>query len=137
MKTFQEEFTVSSNKRTELIDITGKVGRVVKSSGIKTGLCVVFVPHATAAVIMNENEGGLVKDMEDYIKKKFPAGAGYAHDRIDDNADSHIASALIGQSRTLPIKDGKLLRGTWQQIFVVELDGPRLKRRVIITMIGD
>jgi len=136
IKNFQEEFTVSSSKRTQLIDITGKVERLVKASKIKSGLCIVFVPHATAAVIMNENESGLVKDMEDYIKKNFPVGAGYAHDKIDDNADAHVASAFIGQSRMLPIKDGTIVRGTWQNIFVVELYGPRNSRRVVVSVVG-
>lgn len=135
-KTFQEEFMVSSESRTQLIDVTGKIEDIVKGSKVKEGVCIVFVPHATAAVVLNENESGLVKDIEDYIKKNFPAGAGYAHDKIDDNADAHVASAFIGQSRTLPIKDGALIRGTWQNVFLVELDGPRNRRRVVVTVIG-
>ena len=127
---------VSSESRTQLIDVTGKIEDIVKGSKVKEGVCIVFVPHATAAVVLNENESGLVKDIEDYIKKNFPAGAGYAHDKIDDNADAHVASAFIGQSRTLPIKDGALIRGTWQNVFLVELDGPRNRRRVVVTVIG-
>jgi secondary thiamine-phosphate synthase enzyme len=74
--------------------------------------------------------------LETYIQNNFPAGAGYAHDQIDDNAASHVASAFIGQSRTIPVNNGKLIRGTWQNIFVVELDGPRKSRSVIVTVIG-
>lgn len=135
-ETFQKEFAISSSKRTELIDITKEVERIVSGTGVSNGLCVVFVPHATAAVILNENESGLVTDMETHIEKNFPAGAGYAHDQIDDNAASHVASALIGQSRTIPINSGKLIRGTWQNIFVIELDGPRKSRSVVVTIIG-
>ena len=135
-ETFQKEFKVSSSKRTELIDVTNEVEKIVSATGIGNGLCIVFVPHATAAVMLNENESGLVKDIETHIQKSFPAGAGYAHDRIDDNAASHVASAFIGQSRTVPIDNGKLIRGTWQNIFVVELDGPRKSRNIIVTVIG-
>ena len=136
MKVFQKEFSISSSKRIELIDVTSKVERIVKSSGIEDGLCTIFVPHATAAVLLNENENGLVSDMETHIKKIFPASNEYAHNRIDNNAGSHIASAFIGQSRTLPVKGDMVVRGTWQNIFVVELDGPRRSRRVVVTIIG-
>ena len=71
-KTFQEEFMVSSESRTQIIDVTGKIEDIVKGSKVKEGVCIVFVPHATAAVVLNENESGLVKDIEDYIKKNFP-----------------------------------------------------------------
>lgn len=137
MVVFQDKFEISTSKRTELVDVTNKVERSVGKSKIKNGICVVFVPHATAAVLLNENERGLVGDIVDKIVQNFPAGAGYRHDRIDDNADSHLASAFIGQSKTLSVKDGRLIRGTWQNIFVLEADGPRSSRRVIITVIGE
>ena len=137
MVVFQEKFEISTSKRTELVDVTNKVEGIVGKSKIKNGICVVFVSHATAAVLLNENERGLVSDIVDKIEKDFPASAGYRHDRIDDNADSHLASAFIGQSKTLPVKDSRLIRGTWQQIFVLEKDGPRSSRRVIVTVIGE
>ena len=137
MKVYQEKFEIRANKRTELIDITNKVEDVVRRSKIKNGICNVFVPHATAAVILNENESGLVSDIIDKTEKEFPAGAGYRHDRIDDNADSHLASGFIGQSKGIPLEDNRLLRGTWQQVFVLELDGPRSSRKVIVTIIGE
>jgi secondary thiamine-phosphate synthase enzyme len=137
MKVYQDEFEIKTSKRTELIDITNKVEDVVKKSKIKNGVCNVFVPHATAAVILNENETGLVSDIIDKIEKEFPVGAGYRHDRIDDNADSHLASGFIGQSKVIPLNDNRLLRGTWQQVFVIELDGPRSARKVIVTIIGE
>jgi len=137
MKVYQDEFEIKTSKRTELIDITNKVEDAVKKSKIKNGVCNVFVPHATAAVILNENESGLVNDIVDKIEKEFPAGVGYRHNRIDDNADSHLASSFIGQSKVIPLKDNRLLRGTWQQIFVLELDGPRSSRKAIVTIIGE
>ena len=137
MKVYQDEFEIRTSKRTNLIDITSEVEGSVRKSEVKNGVCNVFVPHATAAVILNENEDGLVEDILDKIKKEFPSGTGYRHDRIDDNADSHLASSFLGQSKIMPIKDNRLLRGTWQQIFVLELDGPRSSRKVIVTIIGE
>lgn len=137
MKVYQDEFEIKTSKRTELIDITYKVEDLVRKSKIKNGICNVFVPHATAAVILNEDESGLVNDIIDKIEKEFPAGVGYMHDRIDDNADSHLASGFIGQSKVIPLNGNRLLRGTWQQIFLLELDGPRSSRKVIVTVIGE
>jgi secondary thiamine-phosphate synthase enzyme len=137
MKVYQDEFEIKTSKRTEIIDITSEVEDSIRKSKVKTGICNVFAPHATAAVILNENEDGIVEDITDKIKKDFPYGAGYRHDRIDDNADSHLASSFLGQSKAIPIKDSGLLRGTWQQIFLVELDGPRNSRKVIVTIIGE
>lgn len=137
MVVFQDKFEISTSKRTELVDVTNKIESIVAKSKIKNGICVVFVPHATAAVMLNENERGMVSDIVDKIVQDFPAGAGYKHDRIDDNADSHLASGFIGQSKTLPVNSGQLVRGTWQQIFVLEADGPRSSRRVVVTVIGE
>jgi secondary thiamine-phosphate synthase enzyme len=137
MKIYQEEFDIETSKRTEVLDITDRVEEIVKTSKIKEGLCNVFASHATAAIILNENEAGLVKDMAEKIERDFPPGANYKHDRIDDNASSHLASAFIGQSRTIPINGNRLLRGTWQQIFFIELDGPRNSRRIVVTIIGE
>lgn len=137
MKVFQDEFEISTSKRTEVIDVTNKVEEAVKRSRIKSGICLIFLPHATAALILNEAESGLMRDIEAKIKEGFPRGAGYEHDRIDDNADSHLASAFIGQSKVYPVKDGALLRGTWQRPMVLELDGPRNRRHVVVTVIGE
>jgi secondary thiamine-phosphate synthase enzyme len=137
MVVFQDEFKISTSKRTELIDVTGKVESIVKKSKIENGICTVFVPHATAAIILNENVSGLVEDMVTKIKETFPSGAGYRHDRIDDNADSHLTSGFLGQSKTIPVKAGKLVRGTWQQIFLMEADGPRSTRRIVVTVVGE
>ncbi|MFP3283501.1 MAG: secondary thiamine-phosphate synthase enzyme YjbQ [Nitrososphaeria archaeon] len=127
----------SSNKDVELIDVTADVERVVAESGIESGICVVSVPHATAAVIENEAEEGLMEDIVERILEFFPKGIGYRHDVIDDNAHAHLAAAFLGSSRTFPVNDGRLTRGTWQNIFLVELDGPRSARKVVVTVIGD
>lgn len=125
--------TLSSKNRYELIDITAQVESVVNESKIKDGVCLVFVPHSTAAIILTENEAGLKNDWL-AVLKKLVEGFDFAHNRIDDNADSHILSGLLGQGKVLPIENNHLVRGTWQQIFLVELDGPRT-RRVTITII--
>ena len=98
---------------------------------------MVSVPHATAALIVNEHEAGLLNDLLAKIEDFFPASAPYGHNAIDDNADSHIAAAFLGHSTTFPICGGELVRGTWQNIFLVELDGPRSRREVILQVMGE
>lgn len=137
MKVYQDEFEISTSRRIQAIDITDKVEKVVEKSGLKNGICQIFVPHATAGIILEEAESGLMRDIENKIESMFPEGAGYEHDRIDDNANSHLASGFIGQSRILPIKDGKIVRGTWQKPLLLEFDGPRSVRRIFITVIGE
>jgi len=137
MKVYQDEFEINTSKRIQAIDITGKVEKVVKKSGLKNGICQIFVPHATAGIILEEAESGLLRDIENIVDKIFPKGAGYEHDRIDDNANSHLASGFFGQSRILPIKNGEIVRGTWQRPLFLELDGPRNRRSVFITVIGE
>ena len=127
-----KEFSISSKDRYQLIDITSEVEGIVADSGVKDGLCLVFVPHSTAAIVLTENEEGLKKDWL-AVLKKLVSGFDFLHDRIDNNADSHILSGLLGQGKTLPVEKGRLIRGTWQQIFLAELDGPR-ERRVSVSI---
>jgi len=127
-----KEFNILTEKRYQLVDITTKVEEIVVNSSVKEGLALIFVPHSTAAIVLTENESGLKQDWVNLLRKMV-SGFDFLHNRIDDNADSHILSGLVGQGKTLPIKDGKLVRGTWQQIFLLELDGPR-NRRVIVSL---
>lgn len=126
---------VNTSKRTELIDITGNVKRHVTESGVKNGICIVSTMHTTTAIVINENEKGLVEDILSVLEKIVPQGAGYQHDRIDNNADSHLKAVLLGNSESIPVRDGRLVLGTWQSVFLAELDGPR-KRNIDITVIG-
>ena len=128
-----KEFNISTKKRQGLVDITGKVEEIVQESGVEEGWLFVFVPHSTAGIILTENEEGL-KDDWLRVLNKLVSGFDFNHNRIDDNADSHILSGLVGQGKTLAIKDGELVRGTWQQIFLAEFDGPR-KRRVVVSIL--
>lgn len=92
-----------------------------------------FCAHATAAIILEENESGLKQDFVKFFKN-LAEKEGWKHDCIDDNASAHLLAGFIGQSRVLPISEGELVRGTWQNIFLVELDGPRRLRRVCISI---
>jgi secondary thiamine-phosphate synthase enzyme len=127
------EINIKTDQRYQLVDITEQVESVISKEKIKEGLCLVFVPHSTAAIILTENESGLKNDWLKMLKK-LVAGEQFEHDRIDDNADSHLLSGLLGQGRALPIENGKISRGTWQNIFLVELDGPRSREVIIKTI---
>lgn len=116
---------ILTTSRTELIDITDRVHAIVKESGVKDGICFISTRHTTGSIIINENERGLRCDILEMLETLIPENKSYAHNRIDNNADSHLRAALLGNSATLPIEDGHLVLGTWQSIFFVELDGPR------------
>lgn len=122
-----ETVTVRTSRRVELVDITGKVREVVHRSGVKRGICVLYVPHTTAAVTVNENyDPSVARDIENHLSKLVPAGAGYAH--LEGNADAHIKATMVGPSETLMVEDGDLVLGTWQGVFFCEFDGPRTRK---------
>ena len=127
---------LNTSQRVEIHDITQDVKDILKNSGIKDGLLNVYSRHSTSGVVINENESGLVKDFELTLQKLVPEGAGYQHDRIDNNADSHIRGFLLGGSQTIPVENGMMMLGTWQSIFFVELDGPR-QRKLTVTVMGE
>jgi secondary thiamine-phosphate synthase enzyme len=136
LKVYFKELKVSTSSRAELVDVTREVEQAVAESGVVNGVCLIHAPHATAAIIANEREEGLMKDLLAKLQRDYPRGAGWAHDLVDDNANAHLASAFIGSSRAFPVRGGKLLRGTWQNLFLVELDGPR-SRRVVVEVLGE
>ncbi|KAF5086865.1 secondary thiamine-phosphate synthase enzyme YjbQ [Methanobacterium aggregans] len=131
----REVLDVETHERVEVVDITRPVKDAAQRSGIKNGLVSVFTRHSTSGVVINENESGLVEDFKDTINSLIPKGD-YKHNRIDNNADSHIKAFLIGSSETIPLTDGSMGLGTWQSIFFVELDGPR-QRKVDVTVLGE
>ncbi|MEM0016830.1 MAG: secondary thiamine-phosphate synthase enzyme YjbQ [Saccharolobus sp.] len=137
MKIYFEDIYISTSKQFELIDITEKVEEAVKKSSIKDGICVIFVAHSTAAIIANEHERGLMEDILTKIKEIVEPSRSWKHNLIDDNAHAHLGSALIGADRVFPVRNGRLVRGTWQNIFLVELDGPRNERHVTIEVLGE
>ena len=136
MRVYFKEITVRTQRRRELLDITHEVERAVAESGISNGLCLVFAPHATAAIIANEHERGLMNDILRKLGEDYPEDGKWEHNLIDDNAAAHLASAFVGSARLFPVKEGRLVRGTWQNIFLVELDGPRAVRRVVVEVVG-
>lgn len=129
-----QEFNVQTKERYELVDITNRVEDIIKQGKIENGLALIFVPHSTAGIVLTENESGLKQDWVQFLKK-LVSGFDFLHNRIDNNADSHILSGLIGQGKTIAIKNNKLILGVWQQIFLVELDGPK-NRKIIVKHIS-
>lgn len=125
---------IQTTDRIELIDITDRVRGLVEESGITDGICVISTRHTTCSIIINENERGLRTDILRILEKLIPQDQNYAHDRIDNNAHSHLRAILLGMNEIIPIEDGHLVLGTWQSIFFVELDGPR-KRSVNIKIL--
>jgi len=122
-----------SAQRTQVIDITREVGEVVRESALAEGLCNVYVAHATAAIVINENDDpNLCLDLLDALDKLIPEGV-WRHDRIDGNGAAHLKSAILGPGETIPVRDGKLVLGRWQAIMLVDLDGPR-DRQVVVTV---
>lgn len=116
---------IQTSKRIELIDITSEIQEEIKKSKVAEGICFISTMHTTTAIIINENESGLKEDILNLLEKLVPKAAGYRHDAIDNNADAHLKALLLGASESLPISEGKLELGTWQRIFLAELDGPR------------
>lgn len=136
MKAIFRELHIQTKERAALIDITNEVEDVVRKSGVNDGLCLVQSLHSTASIIVNEHERGLLQDILTKVAKDFPKCAGWLHDRVDDNADAHLASTFLSFSKTFAVKDKKLLRGSWQNIFLLELDGPRI-RTVVVEVLGE
>ena len=129
----QAEFNVRSRRKHEMLDITAPVAELVARADVSEAICSVYVTHATAAVVINENDDpNVCEDVLDALDKLIPAGV-WRHDRVDGNAAAHIKAAILGPGETIPVRDGRLVLGTWQAIMLVELDGPR-NRRVIVTV---
>ncbi len=124
---------VVTQKRTHFEDITDEVQEVIDESGITEGVCYLYVPHTTAGIFINENADPDVKwDIEQTLDKLIPWNNSYRH--IEGNAAAHIKSVLVGTNTFIPIKNGRLMLGTWQGIFFAEFDGPRT-RKVIVKII--
>lgn len=121
-----KRLTLKTQAKQELIDITERLQRALRELGIPNGAVVLFVPHTTAAITINENADPAVKeDLLTALNKLVPAGPHYKH--AEGNAHAHIKASLIGHSVTIPIEDGKLQLGTWQGVLFCEFDGPRTR----------
>ena len=126
---------IRTDKHTQMKDITAQVQDAVRQSSVKDGLCVVFTPHTTAAVTINENaDPDVVRDLNMELGKIIPWEDGYHH--IEGNSAAHLKSSLVGASEQIIIEDGRLLLGTWQGIYFCEYDGPRSRKVIVKIMEG-
>ena len=129
-----QTFSLTTKKQVQMIDMTPAVKKAVAESGVKEGLCTVFVPHTTAGVTINENaDPDVPRDMLMEIEKIVPLDDGYAHS--EGNSAAHIKSTLFGCSANVIVADGQLCLGTWQSVFFCEFDGPR-ERNVWVQVTG-
>jgi len=129
-------FNVSTSSHTDLVNITTLVKEAVERSGVQEGLCVVYVPHTTAAVFINEGaDPDVARDIAYKLSQLIEwDDPNYKH--LEGNSAAHIRSAIIGNSRVIPVINGKLTLGTWEAVFLAEFDGPR-HRKVIVQIIGE
>ena len=135
MAHFAKSFSIVTRSHNEVVDITEEVARIVTESGVRDGQLAVYTPHATASVTVNENDDpNIGADFLRALGKMVPEHDGWLHDRVDNNAAAHIKSALVGPSVVIPLIDGKLALGTWQNVFFCEFDGPRRERRIIVSI---
>ena len=122
-----QEFSLRTHSRTEFLDITGQVHRLVEESKVQNGTALVFVPHTTAAVTINENaDPSVAHDILTDLNRLIPFTGAYQH--TEGNSAAHIKSTLVGPSETLIIEKGRLALGTWQGIYFCEFDGPRTRK---------
>jgi len=130
----QETLTLNTNRKFEIIDVTSQINDLID---IDNGIISIFSRHSTTAIVVNENEQGLLNDLEFTLDNLIDDKFTYQHDRIDDNARSHLKSFILSSSECLPIRDSRLDLGTWQSVFFIELDGPRHNRQISLTMMGE
>ena len=135
MKTHTEYLWFNTAKRREYINITGEVEKALQKSGIKEGMILVSAMHITAAVYVNDAESGLIQDIDEWLEKLAPFNSDYRHHRTgEDNGDAHLKSMLVHHEVIIPVTNGKLDFGPWQQVFYAEFDGQRRKRLIIKVM---
>jgi secondary thiamine-phosphate synthase enzyme len=130
-----KEVKIQTNSQSEMIDITSLVQAAINEEKIKKGICIIFVPHTTAAVTINENaDPDVPKDIITALEKNFPQNGHYRH--VEGNAPAHIKSSLVGISALVLIEAGRLVLGTWQSVFFCEFDGPR-SRKIFLSIISN
>lgn len=139
MTVFREKIFVETSGTRDMTDITHDVNDIVAASGIKQGICHIFHVGSTGAIGTIEFESGLATDFAEAISRLFPAGRHYMHEQRwhDGNGHSHLQAAFLGAEITVPVADGVLLCGVWQQIFHYEADIKPRRREIIITVIGE
>jgi secondary thiamine-phosphate synthase enzyme len=137
MKSYTDYLWFTTTDRRDLINITDEVSRRVRDSGVREGFCLVSAMHITAGIWVNDNEPGLWQDFWEMLESLAPYRADYRHHRTgEDNGDAHLKRSLIHHQALLPVTDGKLDLGPWEQVFYAEFDGRR-RKRVVIKIIGE
>jgi secondary thiamine-phosphate synthase enzyme len=131
-----KEINVRTNLRTEMVDITSLIQAAIEERKVKSGICVVFTPHTTAAITINENaDPDVPRDIISSLENVFPQNADYRH--VEGNSPAHVKSSLVGASELVLIEDGLIVLGTWQSIFFCEFDGPRSRKIFLSIISGD
>lgn len=135
----QDTIAIQTSGHRHMHDITGQVARVVSAAGIRTGLAHVFNIGSTAAIGTIEFEPGLEEDLPELLDKLIPPSRDYGHERAwhDGNGHSHLQASWLGPDLTVPIRDGRLALGTWQQIFHLECDVKPRQREIVVTVMGE
>ena len=137
MKSYTEYLLFNTSERRTFVNITDKCEEILRKSAVKEGLMLVSAMHITAAIWVNDNESGILQDAMDMLERLAPFGPDYRHHRTgEDNGDAHLKNLLTHHQVILPITDGKLDLGPWQNVFYAEFDGHR-RKRVIVKVIGD
>ena len=136
---FRDELELRGTAETDVFDVTDDVAAVLARSGVREGLAVVFVPGSTGAATTIEFEPGVVQDLKQAVERLAPRGARYAHDAAwgDGNGYAHVRAALLGPSLAVPVADGRLVLGTWQQLVVIDFDNRPRRRRVVVQIQGE
>ena len=137
MRTHTQYLWFETKKRQEFVRITDEVRAAVKKSGVKDGMVLVSAMHITAGVYVNDWENGLIHDFQEWLERLAPAGKPYKHHQTgEDNADAHLKRTIMGHQVILPITDGDLDLGPWEQVFYAEFDGQR-RKRVVLKVMGE
>ncbi|MEK6716806.1 MAG: secondary thiamine-phosphate synthase enzyme YjbQ [candidate division NC10 bacterium] len=137
MKFHTEYLTFKTKRHREYINITGDVEAALRKSGIREGMILVSAMHITAAVYVNDAEQGLIQDIDEWLERLAPTGPEYRHHRTgESNGDAHLKNLLMHHEVVIPVTDGRLDFGPWQQVYYAEFDGQRAKR-VIIKVMGE
>ena len=140
MVAHSETLHVATKKGPQALDITRDIAEAVARSGIRDGLACIFTPSSTSAILTNEFEPGLMaEDLPAALERLFPESLDYGHERrwADGNGHSHVRAMFLGPSLTVPVVDGRLALGTWQQVVFLELDNKPRRREVLVQVVGD
>ena len=137
MKTFTDYLFFNTRERREMVRITDEVTDIVRRSGVREGMALVSAMHITAGVYVNDWEDGLIEDFGEWLEKLAPAGRAYRHHQTgEDNADAHLKRTIMGHQVMVPITNGDLDLGPWEQVFYAEFDGQR-RKRVVVKVMGE